>query len=142
MLSKLIFAVMLAATGAQAGTQVSVSNCVSDVLHVQGMGFAPDVIETRAMTIQIRNAGQAQLSGTYIEWELWSDARPAPLDAGYFRDATTLDAGLMPGEVVQVVDYHFMDAHAIEAARTAKTLTLKLEVRSVTTSTGDRLDCP
>gem|GEM_PF-3749544 len=141
-MKRLICALVMMATSAHAGTQTSVTNCAGDLLDLQAIGFSADVIDDRAMTIQATNVGAAQIVAAYVEWELWSDARPAPLDAGYFRDATAIDAGLLPGEVIQVVDYHFMEGLSLDAARGAVTLTLKLDVRSVTTSAGDRRTCP
>lgn len=104
--------------------------CLRSKIDVTPIEFDQRVIDNRAVNVEVVNHMEIALGGVWVDFEIHSDQRSAPIYSGSIRPAATIEGLLEPGEKILATDYHFMDERALQFAREATELTIRIEVQN------------
>ncbi|WP_412506901.1 hypothetical protein [Roseovarius sp. SYSU LYC5161] len=112
-------------------SSIAKSDCILDVVYGDVEQPSNTIVEDREIKYTLINESNITISGALVEWELWSNERPLPLDAGSIRELIQIPGALKPSESALGIDYHFMNERTKELAKQASELTLIAEITEV-----------
>lgn len=83
---------------------------------------------TAPVAVAVENISAPALAGIMIDYELWSNDRPAEIAKGRVNETISIPGGLMPGESFNFQQAIWLDGRALEIALGASNLELRFTI--------------
>ena len=107
------------------------TGCIQQAIEVKVISDMAEFVDTRELKVSLTNHLPFTVGAIHARFRLYASDRSIPLDENLLSTSSQIAGGLLSGESIVAISFHFMDERGVRIAKAAPSLNVDISIINV-----------